>query len=428
MNIKKIFASEILDSRGNPTVQAIVELEDSSIGVASVPSGASTGIHEAVELRDNDENRYRGFGVLKAVENVNNEISSALVGKNAEDQHEIDRLMIGLDGTENKERLGANAILSVSLAVARAQANSEKKELFEYLVRFNPNFSGSYLMPIPEMNILNGAKHAGWSTDFQEYMVFPVKADSIKDAIRKNAEIYMHLKDLLNEKEYSTLVGDEGGFAPRVLSNEEPFELISKAIEKAGYKLVEEICFGIDVASSEFFKDGIYELKKENRKVNSDELSDFYDSLKKKYPIISIEDPFSQDDFDAFSRFREKFGDSLQIVGDDLFVTNTKRLEMGIEKKSANAILIKLNQIGTLTETIDAILLAKKNNLSTIISHRSGETDDTFIADLCVSMNAGQIKSGAPTRGERVAKYNRLMEIENLLKDRALHATFPFSN
>ncbi len=426
MNIKNVFAQEILDSRGNPTVQAIVELDDSSIGIASVPSGASTGIHEAVELRDHDAKRFRGQGVLKAVENVNTEIKLRLIGQNAEDQRNIDDILIALDGTENKSRLGANAILPVSLAVARSQAKSEKKELFDYLTKLNPDFSGNYIMPIPEMNILNGAKHAGWSTDFQEYMIFPVKADSIKEAIRKNSEIYAYLKEIIHEKGYATTIGDEGGFAPLVSSNEEPFELMSEAVRKAGYKLNEEICFGIDVASSEFFNDGIYELKKENKKVNSGQLSDFYQNLINKYPIISIEDPYSQDDWDSYSRFIEKFGNSLQIVGDDLFATSSKRLLTGIERKSANAILIKLNQIGTLSETIDAILLARKNNFSAIISHRSGETEDTFIADLSVAMNAGQIKGGAPARGERVAKYNRLINIERILGEKAGYASFPF--
>jgi len=425
MNIKNIFAQEILDSRGNPTVQAIVELEDYSIGVASVPSGASTGIHEAVELRDDDEKRFRGQGVLKAIENVNSEIALCLIGQNAEDQKKIDNLMIDLDGTENKSRLGANAILSVSLAVARAQANTEKKELFEYLLKFNPDFDGTYVMPIPEMNIMNGAKHAGWCTDIQEYMIFPVKADSIRDAIRKNAEIYAFLKDIIHEKGFMTTVGDEGGFAPLVSSNEEPFELISEAIRKAEYIIGEEICFGIDVASSEFFNEGNYELRKENKLINSDELSEFYKNLVSKYPIISIEDPFSQDDWGAYKKFNDTFGSSIQIVGDDLFVTNVKRLEKGIEEKSANAILIKLNQIGTLSETIDAILLARKNNIDSIVSHRSGETEDTFIADFSVAMCTGQIKSGAPARSERVAKFNRLMNIERLLEDKAKYANFP---
>lgn len=426
MKIKKIYSQEILDSRGNPTIKAWVELEDDSLGFASVPSGASTGIHEAVELRDKDESRFRGKGVLKAVENVNSEIALRLIGEDAEDQVNIDQLLIDLDGTENKSRLGANAVLSVSLAVARAQAKSEKKELFDYLSKFNPNFSGSFIMPIPEMNIMNGAKHAGWTTDIQEYMIFPIKANSIRDAIKMNAEVYHFLKEIIQKKGYLTTVGDEGGFAPLVSSNEEPFELISEAVVRAGYRLGEDIFFGIDVASSEFYDGVNYELKKENRKVNPQELSDFYVNLKNKYPIISIEDPFSQDDFESFTEFRSKYGNSLQIVGDDLFVTNFKRLEEGIERNSANAILIKLNQIGTLSETIDAINLAQKSNYSVIVSHRSGETEDDFIADLAVAMNAGQIKSGAPARSERVAKYNRLMNIERILGDETGYAKFPF--
>lgn len=426
MKIKKIWAQEILDSRGNPTIQASVELEDSSTGVAAVPSGASTGIHEAAELRDGDENRFQGQGVLKAIENVNLEIAGKIVGLDAEDQRNIDKTMISLDGTENKSRLGANAILSVSLAIARAQAVSDRKELFEYLTKFNPDFSGVYTMPIPEMNIMNGGKHASWSTDIQEYMIFPVKAESFRDAVRKNSEIYQSLKKVLEEKKYITTVGDEGGFAPAVASNEEPFELLKEAIEKAGYKLGEDILLGIDVASSEFYKDGFYNLKKENKNINSDELTNFYQALKNKFPIISFEDPFSQDDWEAFQKFTNSQINLTQIVGDDLFVTNVKRLQQGIDNHAANAILIKLNQIGTLTETIDAILLAKKNNFSAIVSHRSGETEDTFIADLAVAMCTGQIKSGAPARSERVAKYNRLMTIERMLGERASYASFPF--
>ena len=419
MKIRSVHATEILDSRGNPTVKTTVELEDGAIGITAVPSGASTGVHEAKELRDGDENRFNGLGVLKAVENVNSRISEKVIGTEAAEQENIDQLMISLDGTENKENLGANATLSVSIAVARAQASSEGKEVFEYLTRFNPEFSGKYIMPIPEMNIMNGAKHSGWTTDIQEYMIFPIKANSIKDAVRENVEIYHTLKKIISKKGYSTAVGDEGGFAPKLNSNEEPFDLISEAIEKSGYKLKEEIAFGIDVASSEFFEDGKYKLKKEEKEVDSNGLKEFYKTLFDKYPIISIEDPFAQDDWEAFKTFQAEFGSSIQIVGDDLFVTNVRRLQRGIKEKSANSILIKVNQIGTLTETIQAINLAKKNNFKTIISHRSGETEDTFIADLSVAMCTGQIKSGAPARSERVAKYNRLMIIEDKLKDKA---------
>ena len=423
MIIRSVHATEILDSRGNPTVKTTVELEDGSVGITAVPSGASTGVHEAKELRDNDEKRYAGLGVLKAVENVNSEISRKIMELDAREQEKIDQMMIDLDGTEEKSRLGANAILSVSVAVARAQASSEDKEVFEYLTRFNPVFGGEYVMPIPEMNIMNGAKHAGWSTDIQEYMIFPIRADSFRQAVQMNVEIYHILKKIISEKGYATTVGDEGGFAPKVNSNEEPFELISEAVKKAGYKLKEDIRFGIDVAASEFFEDGKYKLKKEDKELNSQELTDFYKNLKDKFPIISIEDPFDQDDWEAYKNFEREFGESLQIVGDDLFVTNTKRLQKGIEEKSANAILIKLNQIGTLTETIQAINLAKKNNVSTIISHRSGETEDTFIADLAVAMCTGQIKSGAPARSERVAKYNRLMIIEAMLGEKAKYSS-----
>jgi enolase len=424
MKITSIKANEILDSRGNPTIKTTVILDDGAVGITAVPSGASTGVHEAKELRDKDSKRYFGMGVLKAVENVNTEISEKIIGMEAHDQEEIDQFMIDLDGTEEKARLGANAILSVSIAVARAQSSSEGKEVFEYLSRFNPDFNGNYIMPIPEMNIMNGAKHAGWSTDIQEYMIFPVGAKSITDSVRINTEIYQTLKKIISEKGYATTVGDEGGFAPSVKSNEEPFELISEAVKKAGYKLDEDICFGIDVASSEFFEDGKYKLRKEEKELDASGLRDFYKSLLEKYPIISMEDPFAQDDWEAYKNFNNEFGNKIQIVGDDLFVTNVKRIQKGIDEKSANAVLIKLNQIGTLTETIEAIKLAKKNNFSIIISHRSGETEDTFIADLAVAMSAGQIKSGAPARSERVAKYNRLMIIEDILGSKAKYFNF----
>lgn len=424
MKIKSVKAIEILDSRGNPTLKTTVVLEDNSIGITAVPSGASTGIYEAKELRDKDEKRYAGLGVLKAVENVNFEIAEKVIGSEAEDQEVLDKALIDLDGSEDKSRLGANAILSVSVATARAQASSEGKEVFQYLTKFNSDFSNEFIMPIPEMNIMNGAKHAGWTTDIQEYMIFPVKAESFKEAVRINTEIYHSLKKIISEKGYPTLVGDEGGFAPKVSSNEEPFQLISEAVEKSGYKLKEDICFGIDVASSEFFKDGIYKLNKENKEINARELSDFYKGFINKFPIISIEDPFDQDDWEAYKSFYEDLADKIQIVGDDLFVTNVKRLERGIKEKSANSILIKLNQIGTLTETIQAIRLAKKNNMTAIISHRSGETEDTFIADLSVAMGTGQIKSGAPARSERVAKYNRLIAIEEMIGENVKYSDY----
>lgn len=428
MNIIKVKSFEILDSRGNPTIETFVELSDGSYGTAAVPSGASTGIYEAKELRDEDPKRYGGQGVLKAVENVNERIFKNIKGINAEDQKNIDHHLIELDGTEDKSRLGANAILSVSLAAAKAQAQHEKKELFEYLKKFNDRFKGTYIMPIPEMNIMNGGKHAGWATDIQEYMIFPVKAESVSEAIRMNTEVYQALKKIISEKGFSVTIGDEGGFAPAVDKNETPLDMMSEAIEKAGYKLGVEYYFGLDVAASEFFEKGKYKLKRERKEMSGEDMISFYKELINKYPIISIEDPFDQDDFDSFSKLTQETMGKLQTVGDDLFVTNVKRLKLGIEKNSANAILIKLNQIGTLTETIDAINLARKNNISAIVSHRSGETSDTFISDLVVAMGTGQIKSGAPARGERVAKYNRLMKIETLIKDKSEYAHLSFTD
>lgn len=426
MNIISIKAQEILDSRGNPTIEAITILEDGSKGWAAVPSGASTGQHEAVELRDSDMSRYNGAGVLKAVENVNTKIAQTVRGIDAEDHKKLDQKMIDLDGTENKAHLGANAILSVSLSAARAQAASEKKELYEYLTKFNPDFTGTYTMPIPEMNVMNGGKHANWATDIQEYMLFPIGAKSVVEAIRMNAEVYQILKGIIKAKGYATTIGDEGGFAPNVSSNEEPFQLLSEAIQKAGYVLGRDIAFGIDPAASEFFEDGKYKLNKEGKTINSDELAEFFAQLASKFPIISMEDIFAEDDWEAFKKFNASAGGMMQIVGDDLYVTNVNRLQKGIDNNTTNAILIKLNQIGTLTETINAILLARKNGLASVVSHRSGETEDTFIADFTVAMGIGQMKTGAPARSERVAKYNRLMRIDRELGDRAVYATFPF--
>lgn len=426
MNIKSISAFEILDSRGNPTVKALVTLEDGSQDWAAVPSGASTGTHEAVELRDGDPKRFAGNGVLTAVSNVNTLIATALIGMDASDQQKIDQTMIVLDGTENKAKLGANAILAVSLATARAQAQSEHKELFEYLTKFNPDFNGTYNMPIPEMNVLNGGKHANWATDIQEYMLFPIGADSTTEAIRMGAEIYQQLKNILKDQKYSISVGDEGGFAPQVTSNEEPFQLLTAAIEKAGYKLGTQVTLGIDAAASEFYKNGQYQLNKEGKSVTSDEFAEILKNLLTRYPIVSMEDIFAEDDWSAFQKFTETTAGKIQIVGDDLYVTNTKRLQRGIEEKTSNSILIKVNQIGSLSETIDAILLARRNHMTAIISHRSGETEDPFIADLAVAMGTGQIKAGAPARSERVAKYNRLIEIERHLGDLASYAQFPF--
>ncbi|MBI3671230.1 phosphopyruvate hydratase [Candidatus Azambacteria bacterium] len=424
MKIKSISAIEVLDSRGSPTVEATVSLEDGYCGSAMVPSGASTGSYEAVELRD-DEKRYNGLGVRKAVENIEKIIAPELLGMDASEQEEIDRKMLGLDGTENKARLGANAILAVSLASARAAAASEKKPLYQYLSKFNPNFSGEFLMPLPMMNIMNGGKHASWATDIQEYMIMPVGAKTMADAVRMCAEIYFHLKKTLKEKGYSTNVGDEGGFAPAVASNEEPFLLMKEATKKAGYELGKDIVFCIDAAATEFYKNGKYELKKENKTLSSGELSEFYLEVAKKYPIVSMEDIFSEDDWDGFKNFMQKTDGKIQLVGDDLYVTNIKRLERGVKEKTTNSILIKLNQIGTLTETIEAISLARKNNMTAVISHRSGETEDDFIADLAVAMGTGEIKTGAPARSERTAKYNRLMKIEKELGEKAKLAKLP---
>jgi len=426
MKIKSIHAQEVLDSRGNPTVHTETLLEDGTLGVAAVPSGASTGKYEAVELRDGDMQRYGGQGVLKAVENVNNQISQALLGHDAENQRGVDHLMNELDGTENKSVLGANAILSVSLSIARAEAISEKKELFEYLTKYNPDFNGTYTMPVPEMNVMNGGKHANWATDIQEFMLFPLGAVSFSEAVRMNVEIYQELKGVIKSKSYAITVGDEGGFAPEVSSNEEPFSLLSEAIQKTKYSLGHDIFFGIDAAASEFYKEGKYDLKKERKVFSGDELIEYYQKLINTYPIISVEDTFSEDDWESFQKLTSLVGDSVQTVGDDLYVTNVRRLQKGIDNKTTNSILIKLNQIGTLTETIDAILLARKNGLSSIISHRSGETEDTFIADLSVALGTGQIKSGAPSRSERVAKYNRLLNIELLLAGKAIYPTLPF--
>ncbi len=426
MKIKSIDALEILDSRGNPTVEATVILEDGSTGSAAVPSGASTGSYEAVELRDGDMQRYNGLGVLQTVKNIETIIAPALIGQEASEQRNIDQLMIDLDGTDNKAKLGANAILAVSLATARAQATAEKKSLYEYLAKFNPDFDGNYYLPLPMMNIMNGGKHANWATDIQEYMILPIGAQNMAEAVRMCAEIYFNLKKILKSKGYEISVGDEGGFAPAVKSNAEPFELMSEAIQKAGYTLGTDIIFGIDAAATEFYKDGIYELKKEAKNLSSSELADFYLELLQKYPIHSLEDIFSEDDWQGFQEFLVKTENKVQIVGDDLYVTNIKRLQKGIEQKSSNSILIKLNQIGTLSETVEAILLARQNNMTAVISHRSGETEDDFIADLATAMGTGQIKTGAPARSERTAKYNRLLKIEKALGAKSSLKKFPF--
>ncbi|MEI7498056.1 MAG: phosphopyruvate hydratase [Candidatus Falkowbacteria bacterium] len=426
MKIVQISAVEILDSRGTPTLEACVVLENGSKGSAAVPSGASTGSYEAVELRDNDPDRYNGLGVRQAINNVEQKIAPKLIGMEARDQKAIDQTMITLDGTENKGNLGANAILAVSMATARAAANAENVPLYAYLSQLNPDFNGEYILPIPMMNIMNGGKHANWATDIQEYMILPVGAKNMADAVRMCAETYFQLKMVLKIKEYNTNVGDEGGFAPNVASNHEPFELMAEAVKEAGYELGKDIVFGIDAAASEFFAEGKYQLKKEKKVVDSLELHQFYRSLMRDYPIKSMEDIFSEDDWTGFAEITASTEGRVQIVGDDLYVTNIKRLQKGIDMMATNSVLVKLNQIGTLTETIEAIVMARKNNFTAVISHRSGETEDDFIADLVVAMGTGQIKTGAPCRSERTAKYNRLVKIEKELGAKAKMAVFPF--
>ena len=405
--ITEVYAREILDSRGNPTVEVEVCLEDGSIGRAAVPSGASTGVHEAVELRDGDKARYLGKGVTKAVDNVNDIIAEAVIGLDATRQTEIDELLIRLDGTPNKGKLGANAVLGVSMAVAKAAAISVGLPLYVYLGGI-----AAKELPVPMMNILNGGQHADNNVDIQEFMIMPVGAKSFSECLRMNAEIYHNLKALLKSKGLSTALGDEGGFAPNLSSNAEAIDVILEAVEKAGYKPGEDIFIALDVASSEFYEDGIYNLAGEGLKKTSDEMVEYLAGLCDKYPIISIEDGMAEDDWDGWKKLTERLGGRVQLVGDDLFVTNSARLEMGIEKGVANAILIKVNQIGTLTETFNAIETAKRAGYTCIISHRSGETEDTTLADIAVAVNAGQIKTGAPARTDRVAKYNQLLRIE----------------
>jgi enolase len=408
--IEEVTAREILDSRGNPTVQVEVLLMGGARGVAAVPSGASTGAHEAVELRDGDKARYGGKGVLNAVANVNDLISEALVGLDATDQSMIDDVMIALDGTPNKSKLGANAILGASLAVAKAAANAQGQPLYRYI-----GGVAARILPVPMMNILNGGKHADNSTDMQEYMILPVGAATFREALRMGSEVYQSLKKVLHQKKLNTNVGDEGGFAPSLSSNREALEVILAAIDMAGYKAGRDICLGLDPASSEFYENGKYVLAREGRTLTAHEMVDLYEQWIGEYPIISLEDGLAEDDWEGWAILRERLGNRVQLIGDDLFVTNTKRLRRGIEERSANSILIKLNQIGTLTETMDAIEMAKRAAFTAVISHRSGETEDTTIADLVVATNAGQIKTGAPARSERVAKYNRLLVIEDEL-------------
>ena len=410
LEIVDVVARQILDSRCFPTVEVEVYLEDGSMGRAAVPSGASTGIYEAVELRDGDKDYFQGKSVLKAVKNVNETIANKLIGHNVYDQTGIDKLLIELDGTDNKGNLGANAILGVSLAVANAAANSLDMPLYRYIGGGNAK-----VLPVPMMNILNGGSHADNSVDLQEFMIMPAGAESFSHALRMCAEVYHTLKKILNEKGYSTGIGDEGGFAPDLKSNKEALEVIIEAIKKAGYKPGEEMFIAIDAASSEYYKDGKYVLEHEGKTFTSEEMVDFFEEWVNEYPIISIEDGMAEEDWEGWKLITERLGKKVQLVGDDLFVTNTKRLETGIEKGVANSILIKLNQIGTLTETLNAIEMANRAGYTAVVSHRSGETEDTTIADLVVAVNAGQIKTGAPARSERVAKYNQLLRIEHEL-------------
>ena len=421
LGIESVKALEVLDSRGNPTVQVEVVTEGGFCGVAMVPSGASTGSFEAVELRDGDKERYLGKGVLKAVENVNKKIAKELEGMNVYEQAKIDKLLIEIDGTENKAKLGANATLGVSLAVAKAAANSLGLSLYSYIGGVNAKE-----LPVPMMNIMNGGKHADSSLSVQEFMIMPVGAESFSECMRMGVEVYHNLKKVLKSKGLSTGVGDEGGFAPMVNSEEEAIELILEAIKQAGYEPGKDVCLALDVAATEMYdeakkigKDGYYFWKTDEFKTK-DEMVDFIVNLANKYPIISIEDGLAEEDWDSWKKLTEILGDKIQLVGDDLFVTNIKRLQKGIDNKIANSILIKLNQIGTLTETLDAIELAKRNGYTAVVSHRSGETEDTTLADVAVATNAGQIKTGAPCRTDRVAKYNRLLNIESELADVAV--------
>ncbi|MDX1687318.1 MAG: phosphopyruvate hydratase [Candidatus Promineifilaceae bacterium] len=414
--IESIRAREVLDSRGNPTVEVDVELVDGGFGRAIVPSGASTGAHEAWEKRDQAPDRYGGKGVLQAVEAVNGEIEEALIGMDATDQTLIDQHMIELDATPNKERLGANAILGVSLATAKAAADSLHLPLYHYL-----GGPAARTLPVPMMNIMNGGKHAGWATDVQEFMIMPVGAETFAEGLRWGVEIYQSLKKVLSAKGHSTAVGDEGGFAPRLSANREAFELILEAIEAAGYAPGDQILLAMDAAASEFYEDGKYQLKTEDRSLSGEEMVAFYEDWVERYPIISIEDGHHEDDWEGWALMMERLGDRIQIVGDDLLVTNEKRIKTGFERGAANSLLVKVNQIGTLTEAMAAVELVQRHQWTAVVSHRSGETEDTTIADLAVAVNAGQIKTGAPARTDRVAKYNQLLRIEEDLRGAAVY-------
>ncbi len=407
MNIKNIIGREILDSRGNPTVEVDVLLDNGVMGRAAVPSGASTGEREALEMRDGDKSRFNGKGVLSAVNNVNTILRDNLIGMDVTKQKEIDYKMLELDGTKTKSKLGANAILGVSMACLKASAKASGKELYEYV-------GDGKTLPVPMMNIINGGAHADNSLDFQEYMIIPQR-DTIHERVRVGTEVFHSLKNVLKEKGYATSVGDEGGFAPNLKTNKEGFELITEAVKRAGYEPGKDVCYAIDVAASEFYSDGKYKLVGEGKVLSTDELIKYYEDLVSTYPIISIEDPVDENDWEGFSKVTELLGDRVQLVGDDLFVTNKECLQKGIDNKAGNAILLKVNQIGTITETLDTIELAKANNYKTIISHRSGETEDTTIADLAVGLDLGQIKTGSMSRTDRICKYNQLMRIEEEL-------------
>ena len=417
--IKNIRGRQILDSRGNPTVEADVILSDGSFARASVPSGASTGIHEAIELRDRKID-FMGKSVYNAVNNINTDLKTALINKNPFDINAIDQLMINLDGTENKSRLGANSILAVSLSILKAAAKANKIELYQYIA----NMSGQshFIMPTPMMNIINGGCHADNNVDIQEFMICPIGADSFSKALQMGAEIFHNLKSVLRSKGLNTAVGDEGGFAPNLKSNEEAIEIILKSINQSGYKVGTDIVFALDVAATELYNDGFYVLGSENKKLTSDDMIDYYENLCNKYPIVSIEDGLSEDDWSGWSKLTDRLGGFVQLVGDDLTVTNTNRLKRAIKEKAMNAILIKLNQIGTVTETLNAISVAKDAKFNTVISHRSGETSETIIADLAVGTNAGQIKTGSLCRTDRIAKYNQLLRIEESLGDMAIYS------
>ena len=412
--IEDIHARQILDSRGNPTLEVDVKLSDGSVGRAAVPSGASTGKYEAYELRDKKNNFYNGYGVSKAVENVNVEIFNTFSGRNPFDQKNIDYDLIELDNTKNKSRLGANAMLGFSMAIARASANSRGLPLWHYIGGIRAN-----TLPVPMMNIINGGAHANNGLDFQECMIMPIGFLTFSEALRAGVEIFQSLKNILSENSLSVAVGDEGGFAPNISNLEEALSYISRAVDKSGYKLGKEIFISIDAAASELYKEGFYHLSGENKKLNTDELFKYWEGICKKFPIVSIEDPFDENDWDGFKELTKVLGNKLQVVGDDLFVTNKKRLLKGIKENSGNAILIKLNQIGTVSETLETIELAKNYNFGVIVSHRSGETEDVFISDLSVALNAGQIKTGSLSRSDRTAKYNQLLRIEESLGDNA---------